>query len=137
MLNSTHSNQYKVFKKSMQSLRLGDWLIIILAVVGIVILFQTQWNNTPATKVQIQVADKVFVTYSLNLRRDIKVQGVQGETTIQIGEGKARFMHSPCHNQYCVHQGWLTRAGQVAICLPNQVTLELLGEKKPYDSLNY
>jgi hypothetical protein len=137
MLSSKYSNKLMLFKQSLQSVRIGDWLVMLLGVIGVVFLFQTQWDTTPATKVQVQVGDKVFATYSLNLRRDIKVQGVQGEATIQIGEGKARFLHSPCHNQYCVHQGWLTRAGQVAICLPNQVTLELLGENKPYDSLNY
>lgn len=137
MLPSKTSSKFALLKQGLQSVRLGDWLVILLGVVGIVLLFQTQWDTTPATKVQVQVGDKVLATYSLNLRRDIKVQGAKGETTIQIGEGKARFLHSPCHNQYCVHQGWLTRAGQVAICLPNQVTLELLGDNKPYDSLNY
>jgi len=36
-----------------------------------------------------------------------------------------------------VHQGWLSHAGQVAICLPNQISLELLAERKLYDSLSY
>ena len=48
-----------------------------------------------------------------------------------------RYTQSPCRNQYCVHQGWLSRAGQVAVCLPNQISLELLGGDKNYDSLNY
>lgn len=137
MSNLTLYNKFSTFKKSLNTVLLGDWLTLSLAMIGVVVLFQTQWSNTPATKVQISVADKVYGTYSLNLRRDIKVQGTIGETVIQIGQGKARFLEAPCHNQYCVHQGWLTRAGQVAICLPNQVVLALLGEKKPYDSLNY
>jgi hypothetical protein len=36
-----------------------------------------------------------------------------------------------------VRQGWLTQAGEVAICLPNQVSLELIGSTKRYDSLSY
>lgn len=137
MLNLIRSNKFSTFRNSLKTVLLGDWLTLILAMIGIVLLFQTQWTHSAATKVQISVADKVYGTYSLNLRRDIKVQGKIGETVIQIGQGKARFLHAPCHNQYCVHQGWLTRAGQVAICLPNQVVLALLGEQKPYDSLNY
>ena len=32
---------------------------------------------------------------------------------------------------------WLKQAGEIAVCLPNQVSLELSGGSKPYDSLNY
>ena len=33
--------------------------------------------------------------------------------------------------------GWLTRAGAVAICAPNHITLQLNGRNADYDSLNY
>jgi hypothetical protein len=36
-----------------------------------------------------------------------------------------------------VRQGWLKQAGEIAICLPNQVSLELTGSGKTYDSLSY
>ena len=64
-------------------------------------------------------------------------QGPLGDSRVVIAHGKARFLSAPCSNQYCVHQGWLSKVGQVAVCLPNQVSLELLGGSKPYDSLNY
>ena len=69
--------------------------------------------------------------------RTLDIHGPLGNSRIVIQHGQVRFEHSPCTNQYCVHQGWLKRAGQVAICLPNQVSLELLGAKRAYDSLNY
>jgi hypothetical protein len=100
-------------------------------------LFQTLWTNEHATKVQIRLGDKIYATYSLNQQREIHVHGKLGDAVISISQGKARFAKSPCTSQYCVHQGWLTRAGQVAICLPNHISLELVGEAKPYDSLNY
>ncbi len=130
-------NMASQFLKNLLSLKKGDWLIVVLSLAAIALLFKTQWSDTPATKVEVRVSGHVYATYSLNIRRDIKVKGKIGETVIQIGQGKARFLHAPCRNQYCVHQSWLTRAGQVAICLPNQVVLELLGEDKLYDSLNY
>jgi len=36
-----------------------------------------------------------------------------------------------------VRQGWLEQAGEVAVCLPNEVSVELAGSRKKYDSLNY
>jgi hypothetical protein len=122
---------------STQYLLVGDGLVILAGLLLVVYLFQTLWTNEHAAKVQIRVGDKIYGTYSLNLQRDIHVHGTLGEAVISIAQGKARFAKSPCHTQYCVHQGWLTRAGQAAICLPNQISLELVGEAKPYDSLNY
>ena len=43
----------------------------------------------------------------------------------------------PGLHQYCVHQGWLERAGEIAICAPNQVSVQILGGKETYDSLSY
>ena len=124
-------------KLLIKELLIGDWLIILLSLLGIFYLFQTLWSNEHAAKVQIRIGDKIYATYSLNQQREIHVHGKIGDAIISISQGKARFAKSPCNTQYCVHQGWLSHAGQAAICLPNQIALELLGESKPYDSLNY
>lgn len=124
-------------KLLIKELLIGDWLIILLSLLGVFYLFQTLWSNEHAAKVQIRIGDKIYATYSLNQQREIHVHGKIGDAIISISQGKARFAKSPCNTQYCVHQGWLSHAGQAAICLPNQIALELLGESKPYDSLNY
>jgi hypothetical protein len=116
---------------------IGDWLVILAGLLCVIYLFQTLWSSEHAAKVQIRLGDKIYATYSLNQQREIHVHGKLGDAVISISQGKARFAKSPCTTQYCVHQGWLTRAGQAAICLPNQISLELLSETKAYDSLNY
>lgn len=124
-------------KNSISHLRSGDWLVITISSVMVVYLFQTLWSHEHATKVQVRVGDKVHATYDLNLERYVQIKGAQGEAVIHIAHGKVRFAKSPCRNQYCVHQGWLNHSGQAAVCLPNQISLALIGEKKPYDTLNY
>jgi hypothetical protein len=46
---------------------------------------------------------------------------------IEVQPGRARVLSDPGPRQYCVQQGWLTRANAVAICAPNHVTLQLSG----------
>ena len=122
---------------------LGDWVVILLGIVLVIFLFATLWQSTPASQLQIRQGNQIVGTYTLNQNRTIHVHGPLGDSIIQIShaagknDGQVRFIASPCSSQYCVHQGWLKRAGQVAVCLPNQVSIELLGEKKPYDSLSY
>ena len=116
---------------------IGDWLVIVTSLIAIIFMFQQFWSIEPASKLKIRQGNKVLGTYDLNQVRELKVTGAMGESLISINQGKVRFKQSPCRNQYCVHQGWLSRAGQVAICLPNQISLQLMGAKSTYDSLNY
>ena len=116
---------------------LGDYLVIIASAIVVIFLFKTLWSNTPASQLMIRQGNKVVGTYDLNQSRELHLHGPLGESHISIAQGQVRFKQSPCTNQYCVHQGWLKLAGQVAICLPNQISLQLIGEDKPYDSLNY
>ena len=116
---------------------IGDWLVIVASLIAIIFMFQQFWSMVPASKLKIRQGSKVLATYDLNQVRELKITGAMGESLISISQGKVRFKQSPCRNQYCVHQSWLSRAGQVAICLPNQISLQLMGAKSTYDSLNY
>jgi hypothetical protein len=116
---------------------LGDWLVIAASIVAVIVMFQQFWSFAPASQLKIRQGNLVVGIYDLNQKRELHVEGPIGDSIIVISNGQARFKQSPCPNQYCVHQGWLSHAGQVAICLPNQVSLQLLGAKNTYDSLNY
>ena len=124
---------HKIFPKPLA----GDWLVIIVSLLLVIMLFKTLWHGEHAARLQIRQGNNIYATLSLDQERTLDIHGPLGDSRIVVHHGQARFEHSPCANQYCVHQGWLSRAGQVAICLPNQVSLELLGNKKPYDSLTY
>lgn len=124
-----HSSEYKLLT--------GDWAVIAGALLLVVLTFRAFWHQEAAGKLLIRQGDKVLATYSLDQDRTLNIHGPLGDSRVVIAHGKARFLSAPCSNQYCVHQGWLSKVGQVAVCLPNQVSLELLGGSKPYDSLNY
>lgn len=115
----------------------GDWCIIAAGCVTVILSFKLFWSHTPANRLEVRQGNHVLGVYDLNQIKQLHVHGAQGDSEIVIQQGKVRFKRSPCTNQYCVHQGWLSQAGQIAICLPNQISLELLGKAKPYDSLNY
>jgi len=115
----------------------GDWLVLGFGGALVAVLFATLWHNEAAGKLRIRAGDRVFATLSLDQQRTLQVPGPLGVSTIVIDHGRARVASDPGRHQYCVRQGWLSKAGQVAMCLPNQVSLEMLGGEKGYDSLNY
>lgn len=136
MLRNHSLNLTKIAFKP-QKLLLGDCFILALALISVIWMFGQFWTSSPAKQFKIRQGNQIIGVFDLNQQRDLHIKGAIGESHIRIQNGQVRFRQSPCSNQYCVHQGWLNRAGQVAICLPNQISLQLLGAKSAYDSLNY
>lgn len=122
-------------------LNLTDGLIILLAGLSTLWLYVTFWSfNTEIGNAEIlvvQVADKQAQEYSLRKDQIIDIKGSLGSSLIEIKQGKARFIHSQCRNQFCVFHGWLTTAEETTACLPNQVSIQLKSGSSQYDALNY
>jgi hypothetical protein len=129
--------RWKNFSSPFPRPLLGDWLVIFISMWLVIMLFQTFWQSAPATKLRIRSGNSIYATLSLDQARSLNITGPLGTSRIVIDHGRARVASDPGPRQYCVKQGWLTRAGEVAMCLPNQVSIELLGAEKAYDSLNY
>lgn len=118
-------------------LKPGDWLAVLGGALLVAWLALSLWQGGAADKAIIRSGGSVFREVSLSRDQVIEVPGPLGISRIAIHDRQARVAADPSPRQYCVHQGWLKQAGEIAVCLPNQVSLELSGGSKPYDSLNY
>jgi len=121
----------------LQHIKLGDWLTLLLGSIAVVMLALKFWNGELADKAIIRSGGKIFLEAPLSRDQQIEVPGPLGISVIAIQNRKARIASDPSPRQYCVRQGWLQQAGEIALCLPNQVSVELTGSRKRYDSLNY
>jgi hypothetical protein len=118
-------------------LRPGDWLVAVGALAAVAASFPLAWSGGPAERAIVRSAGRVFAELPLSRDRTLSVPGPLGASVVAVKGGKARIESDPGPRQYCVRQGWLQRAGDIAVCLPNQVSLELAGRARLYDSLNY
>ena len=118
-------------------MRPGDWLVLGLAVAACAALLPLLWRGGAAEKAVVKRDGAVVAELSLSAPRRLEVAGPLGITVIEVQPGRARVLSDPGPRQYCVHQGWLTRANAVAICAPNHVSLALVGRGQGYDSLTY
>ena len=121
----------------LQYLKAGDWLTLLLGGLCVVLLALTLWSGDLADKAVIRSGGKIFREVPLSRDQRIEVPGPLGISVITIEKRRARISSDPSPRQYCVRQGWLQQAGEIALCLPNQVSVELTGSTKKYDSLNY
>ncbi len=118
-------------------LRPGDWLLAGLGLLGCVAAFPLAWEAGQADKAVVKLAGKVFAELDLSRNRQIEVPGPLGVTLIAVERGRVRVVSDPGPRQYCVRQGWLARPGEIAICAPNEISVQVLGRRGGYDSLSY
>jgi hypothetical protein len=52
---------------------------------------------------------------------------------VEIEGNRARVTDSPCGDKLCVRAGWLERPGDVAVCLPRRVIVEVRGGRSGVD----
>lgn len=122
---------------TLQHTRPGDYLILLVGILCTLWITITVWSGGAADKAIIRSGGKIFREVPLSRDQQIEVPGPLGTSIITIEKRRARISSDPSPRQYCVRQGWLQQAGEIAICLPNEVSVELAGGQKKYDSLNY
>ncbi len=115
----------------------GDYFTLLAGSICTIWITLTVWSGGTADTALIRSGGKVFREVPLSRDQQIAVPGPLGTSIITIEERKVRITSDPSPRQYCVRQGWLQRSGEIAICLPNEVSVELTGGQKKYDSLNY
>lgn len=124
-------------RHTLQQIKFGDWITFLAGAMFTIWLANLAWNNGAADKAIIRSGGKIFRELPLSRNFELDVPGPLGFSKIAIHNHQARIASDPSPRQYCVRQGWLKHAGEVAICLPNQVSIELTGNNKRYDSLSY
>jgi hypothetical protein len=130
-------NSHEPAVSFLRDLRPGDWLTLLAGGLCIILFINKVWNGGIADTAVIRSGGKIVSTVPLSRDQQIEIPGPLGTSIITIQKGKARISSDPSPRQYCVRQGWLEQSGEIAICLPNEVSVELTGGQKKYDSLNY
>lgn len=98
----------------LKKLKLLDFIILILTIILIACSFKLNKRDGAYLIVE---ADGTNYEFSLSKDGEYSVDGVLGETVIEVKDGKARIISSPCPNKTCITSGYQT----TLICLPNKV----------------
>jgi len=116
----------------------GDAVVWLLAATLLVSLYMMFWQaDGHGAEAVVLVNGKRWARLDLFQNQDLDVPGPLGHSHIQVRDGQVRFVNSPCPNQLCVHTGWLSQGGEVSICLPNKVSLQILGSDPRFDAINF
>lgn len=116
----------------------ADRLLLVVSMLAIGALYGLLWGPSAAGQsVEIWHNHGAIEHWPLSEDRILDIAGSEGLTRIEIKAAQVRFVSSPCTNKLCVLSGWLHQAGETAACLPNQVSLRVVGRDPRYDTINF
>ena len=109
-------------------LKFGDFIIIgvVLVMAGALAAALTFHSSGDKLYAEVWQNDQLIERVALTDSTD-KTIDLDGHNVIVLHGKTAEIQSADCPDQVCVRTGRLTRAGQVAVCLPNRVILKLTG----------
>ena len=78
--------------------------------------------------VVVTVNQKEKTRLPLDQDQKIHVKGPLGLTEIEVKNGHARIIRSPCKNKVCIKSGYIRYADRLAACIPNRVVIRIVGK---------
>jgi hypothetical protein len=117
-------------KQFFHLLTLWDKLLVLLLVTGALISFVIVfWTTHEGSTVIISSPDGE-IRKPLNTDQNFVVSGPLGKTRVIIHDHRTWITSSPCPNKLCIHMGKIHRSGEIIVCVPNQVSVRVVGKEK-------
>lgn len=117
----------------------GDKVLIVFILISAALIFagfQVCGFGSDKTYAVIEVNGQPYQKISLGQdgpEFQVKVPGILGESIVEIDKDKVRMLYSPCPDKDCERQGWVSRSGQMIVCLPNRVVIKIESDRTKND----
>lgn len=116
----------------------ADLVILLAAGTFVAALYAHFWQPARiATTVEVRSGSSLVGRFPLDQNRGLEVMGRDGVSHVEIRDGRVRFTASPCRNKVCINSGWLSHTGDTTACLPNGVSISLIGTGERYDAISF
>lgn len=89
--------------------------LVLIALVSLVI---RQLVSAPGISAELSYGEEQNMHIPLNKDATYDVESNGYIIHIQVKDGKAAFVDSPCPDHLCEQFGWLQETGDIAVCLP-------------------
>lgn len=105
---------------------------ILIFVVSLIIAGAFGFNYFVNTKnldsIEIYMDNKLYKTYDINDKEEIKIKSKEGYNIVKIHDKGVEIIEASCPDKVCIHQGFITKASESIVCLPNKVHIKITKE---------
>ncbi|HIS04240.1 MAG TPA: NusG domain II-containing protein [Candidatus Pullichristensenella avicola] len=118
-------------------MRRNDWILLaaLLALAGA--LFLLLRPGGAALEARVYHAGKEVATLPLSGAGEFVWRDGGEFVRVEATEGGVRVAASSCPDGLCVRRGAIARAGESVVCLPNRVSVVLVGGEAALDAVAY
>lgn len=102
---------------------IGLVVLVLFAAAASLVWMITQEEN--GSRVEIAVEGELFGVYDLSEDQTITIGNTN---TCRIENGEVWMEWADCPDQLCVHQKKISSSKETVVCLPNRVTLTIVGK---------
>lgn len=114
-------------------------LVLMLSLVGI--YFVKNYSTTTGEKyISVQVDGKEIkkISFGANMvGKTIDIETEFGYNKIEVGDERVRVIEADCPDELDVKQGWISSQGEIIVCLPNRMIVEIKSEKNTVDEIDH
>lgn len=119
--------------------KLGDFFIILVIAAAAVILLVSLGQEDSEEKIALIIQDGVVVKQirldTLDHTETLEYSG-EYPGVIEAQNGRIRFREATCPDKVCVGTGWISRNGQIAVCLPDKILIKITGTDADGDDID-
>ncbi|NDO46360.1 NusG domain II-containing protein [Clostridium sp. MD294] len=100
------------------------FFLIIFLLAGAFCIFHFT-THTSSTIVSVSINGTEYKQFDLSKDQNYTIQTSQGYNILQIQNHTATVTEADCPDQICVHQKSIRNTGELIVCLPHKVVIEL------------
>ncbi|MFY9197953.1 MAG: NusG domain II-containing protein [Acutalibacteraceae bacterium] len=118
-------------KSNKPFLKRADIILIVIVIFICIVLFLPNFLNRNSSAVAVVYKngkevqrislDSVAKSYEINL-------GTEPANILLVEKGRICYKSATCHDKLCVKQGWLSKSGDTAACLPSKTLVVIEGQ---------
>ena len=108
-------------------------LIAVCLFVSLALWAAVSLTKKPGETVVVTVAGEEFGRYSLNEEREVVIETENGKNVLVIKDGYADITDATCPDGLCERQRKINESGETLVCLPNKVTVTVIGGEEGVD----
>ena len=119
----------------------GDRLLTgtILALATGVLLVMANHRKVEGTSALLHVANAEPQIVDLSFDQSITHRAVGHAAQLEVHDGRIRVREIACPQKLCQHRGWISRPGEMIVCVPNSILIEIAesATRPTYDAVSH
>ncbi|WP_321367865.1 NusG domain II-containing protein [uncultured Desulfuromusa sp.] len=110
-----------------------DCKLVGVVAVLVCLSFSLLLYRSSGARVVVSSGDRVVFVAPLDKDQRVELEGPLGVTVLQIENGAARIISSPCAHKVCIRMGEARHSGDLLACVPNDLVVSIEGDSTGED----